>query len=155
LTYNWETFEEIPLITRVHHLSLLNDFALEEDRQDFLINFAMFYLNGIYTYAHKNLTQKEFDNFFACLTFFSDELDVFGCYIPHFFVTRKKHLFPFLKEKGNKISINDFPELKLSLERIGLVYSSYYVIDRVDEEDDYNSLFVIPERWFNKLRDCA
>jgi hypothetical protein len=136
----------------VHHLSLLNDFALEEDRQDFLINFAIFYLNGIYTYAHKTLTQKEFDNFFACLTFFSDELDVYGCYIPHFLVTRKKYLFSFLKEKENKAAINDFPELKLSLEKNGLIHSLCYVIERVVEEDDYNRLFVIPARWFNKLK---
>jgi hypothetical protein len=155
LIYDWETFEEIPLIGRVHHLSLLNDFVLEEDRQDFLINFAMFYLNGVYMYAHKNLTQKEVDNFFACLTFFSDDPDVFGYYIPHFLVTRKKCLFSFLKGKENKFSINGFPELKLSLERIGLLHSLCYVAMSVDEENtDDSELYVVPEKWFDKLRTC-
>jgi len=95
---DYQTFEEIPLVSRYEHLKFLNEKIKQEDFQVFLINIAFFLLNNIELYAQNRLLPEEYKDYFICITFSDfDEISTFGYVIPNFFVTRKKELLNFLK----------------------------------------------------------
>lgn len=89
---DYQTFEEIPLVSRYDHLKFLDENINKEDFQFFLINIAFFLLNNIELYAKKRLSPEEYKDYFVCMTFSDlDEIDTYGYTIPNFFVTRKKN----------------------------------------------------------------
>jgi hypothetical protein len=126
---DYETFEEIPLFSRIYRASVLDKHMDINEKHGFMINIAFFYLNGIYIYARMRLNKKELLDFWACITFFKDDYEDYGFYVPHFLVTRKKKLFSFLDNKWDENFINDFPVLKSSFEELGLLNSFRFADD--------------------------
>lgn len=147
---DYETFEEIPLISRLRRLSSLKAAIGSDGIQDFLINFAFFYMNNIVIHAAKQLRADELSGFFVCLTFPRlDNIDEFGCCIPNFLVTRKAHLFEFLKNVESNEVISEYPLLKSSFERIGIISSFRFAKTVVC--DDMFRLYAIPNKFWEML----
>jgi len=86
---DYETFDEIPLLSREQHLKIIDGLFSSNLIQDSLINLSLFYLNNIYLHAKTRLDAVQFDNFFACLTFDLSDKEFWGFYVPNILVTRK------------------------------------------------------------------
>jgi hypothetical protein len=104
---DFQTFEEIPLISRVHHVKHYKKIFSEEEFQLFLINAAVFILNNVIQHARKSGCDA---SFFACLTFSFDDIEEFGYAIPDFLVTRKIELFYSLKTK-KETTVENLPPI--------------------------------------------
>jgi len=129
---DYDTFEEIPLISRYRHLAFLNGKIEKKDTQFFLLNAAVFLLNNIDLYAKHRLSPSEYREFFVCLTFSDlDEIDTLGYAIPNFFVTRKMELLKFLRITDPD-SAKDTDTLRSAFDRCGL---STFTLTRTVSQD--------------------
>lgn len=144
---DYETFEEIPLVSRYSHLDFICSFIEKKDTQAFLLSLSYFYLINIKLYAKKNLTPTELSSFFICLTFndFEDLKDIGYC-IPNFFVTRKLNMFDFLNTHDNKTIIKDYLLLESAFSETGLI-NTFGFIKTVTKQklgEDIIRIYAIP-----------
>lgn len=149
---DYQTFEEIPLVSRYDHLKFLNDKIKKKDIQFFLVNIAFFLLNNIELYAKNRLSPVEYEDYFACITFSGlDDINTYGYAIPNFFVTRKKELLRFLKI-GQRDSIDGFDLVKSAFIQCGLIntFSFIKTISRDELCGDFVRVYAIDH--INKLK---
>ena len=124
---NYQTFEEIPLVSRYEHLDIFKKKIKREDLQSFLINTAFFLLNNIEFYAKNKLSSQEYNSFFICITFSDlEEASSLGYVIPNLFVTRKKDLLCFLKT-SKELNLDEFNMLSSAFDQCGLKYSFDFI----------------------------
>ena len=135
---NYNTFEEIPLISRYDHLNFLSKMVQKEDFQPFLINTANFLLNNIDLYAKNVLTIEEYENYFICITFYDfEDINEFGYVIPNFFVTRKKNILGFLKNQEYSSS-DGINFITSAFEQLGL--NSFHFFKTNSQNNKYGDL---------------
>lgn len=150
---DYQTFEEIPLISRYAHLDFLLGTVRREDIQFYLINIATFLLNNIELYARNKLAPAEYKNYFVCVTFVDlDDIDSVGYSIPNFLVTRKKELLSFLG-KGGRASSREIGFLALALEQCGLKskFKFFKIVSRDDVNGDLVRIYAVDKVNIEKL----
>jgi hypothetical protein len=120
---DYQTFEEIPLISRYQHLAFLDGKVKKEYVQLFLINVAFFLLNNIELYARSNLSVEQYMNYFVCITFSDiDDNDACGYAIPNILVTRKSELFRSLNVIRSD-SFAGFDRIRIAFDQCGLTHA--------------------------------
>ena len=101
LIFDYETYEEPLLVNTCSEMQEISKEINFEDLNTFFFNLALAHLNNTILYARKNLGEKEFSNFFICITTNEDENEIdsfvkeFGSYMFRFFITRKNNKFNF------------------------------------------------------------
>ncbi|WP_347900849.1 Imm15 family immunity protein [Pseudomonas purpurea] len=106
---DYESFEEIPLISRYRRLDFLKQEMNEDNIPDFLISFSVFLLNSIKVLS----TTTEKNKTFFAITFTNFELlDESGLIIPNIFIYPNSATENFLDEIQNKHSKNTSRELE-------------------------------------------
>lgn len=144
---DYETFEEIPLVSRYKHLDFIYSYIEKKDIQSFLLSLSYFYLINIKCYAKKHLTPSELSNFFICLTFnnFEDLRDIGYC-IPNFFVTKKLDMFDFLNICDSKAVIEDYLLLESAFRKTGLINTFNFIktVSIQEQSEDTIRIYAIP-----------
>lgn len=144
---DFETFEEIPLVSRLDNIRNLENIFSGEDIQFFLINSSIFIMNNILQHAKKKLDVPDSLNFFTCLTFPDmDEIEDMGYVIPHFLVTRKSGLFDFL-HRGNESALESLhPVLSKAFLDVGAGKSFRFIkiITKDNVYGDVTRIYAVP-----------
>ncbi|QEY25321.1 Imm15 family immunity protein [Neisseria zalophi] len=129
LLFDYETFEEPPLINRYTKVKKIAKDIDRKDLNTFLFNLALAHLNNVVLYAKNKLTSEEFANFFICLVYHGDENKVdsgiseFGFYMPTFCVTRKEKQLDIKNQikKEAIINLENYPIIKKTLTDLNLI----------------------------------
>jgi hypothetical protein len=149
---DFETYEEIPFVSRIHRLCRLREMFSNEEVQLFLVNCSIFILNNIAQHARKNLEASDSSSFFACLTFFEDEIEEDGYTIPNFLVTRKLRLFDFLRERPEISPENLPPLLGNAFLDIGAGKTFRFVKTITpDVSGDFSRIYAIPRAALDRI----
>ena len=142
---DYQSFEEIPLVTRFSSLRFLDELIEKSDFQSILINTAFFVLKNVDLYARSNLSTEEYRNYFICLTFPSlDDIDVVGYAIPHFFITRKIGLLGFLRFEKNDYTL-DVGVLEDGFKNCGMlnIFSFIKVLNKDEICGDFYRIYAV------------
>lgn len=148
----YQTFEEIPLVSRYQNLRFLNERINKEDWQIFLVNLALFLLNNIELYARSRLSPEEYKHYFVCITFPDlNDINTSGYAIPNFFVTRKNNLLRYLNVSQSD-SLDGIEPVKSAFHHCGLINSFSFIktIDRDAMCGDLVRIYAIDQT--NKLK---
>lgn len=137
LLFDYETYEEPPLIHRYIEIEPFKKYLKKEDLNTFLFNLAVTHLNNVKLYAKKCLSKNAYSNFFICITYTDDDcwVDNEGFFIPNFLVTQKENVLNFksLIKKNEKVDMNKYPIIKRTLLELGL----------------YKEIDVYHKKWFD------
>jgi len=149
---DYETFDEIPLLSREQHLKIMDGLFASNLIQDALINLSWFYLNNICFHAKSKLDEAQFDNFFACLTFDLSDKDFWGFYVPSILVTRKISLFKFVLDLEKNSSSGGKSDLFSSFVNLGLENSFVFCRSTDNKLSDISRQYAIQNAHFERLR---
>jgi len=149
---DYESFDEIPLISRISNIKILEKSIPNAVIQDALINLSFFYINNIYFYAKSKLNEKQFNSFFSCLTFDLSDIDFFDLYIPNILVTRKIWLFKFIpKLKRINSSRKKNTYMLPSFSRLNLEKSFFFFEEKKISNESVSRIFAVPSAHFSRL----
>jgi len=148
----FETFEEIPIISREKHVKILKSLFCDDLTQESLINLATFYINSIHLHAKNKLTKNQARDFFVCLTFDLSDDDFWGFYVPNILVTRKISLFKFILDiKKNENFNKEKNPLISSFSDLSMENS--FVFCRITHDDlSISRQYAIPTFYFERLK---
>jgi len=140
---NYETFEEIPLVSRDKNISFLSGFVLKE-KNEILLRCAISHLDYVVDFVDENKIINE--NYFICLSIidFKDTLDELDFLRINFFVSNKtswllSHLkLSYFEIKKHKIS-DLFDQDALS---------RFELFENTPNENETHRLFLISKEFF-------
>lgn len=127
--YDYETYEQFPVVDRFFELDSLVDAIPVADRMSVLTSLAISYINMGLIYANSHLQNAEMANYliFGVIDYDKDDFEEFGFCIPEVFFTRKANEWHF--DKSELIVIQENPLYDKISQVIGVDDFYWYYCD--------------------------
>ena len=129
-------FDEVPLISRINHSSILEKNYSATQVNAYLLNTAIFYANHLKLRAFHTMALEEYQKYLICITYpdVNDQETPFKFFVPNICITKAENLNYF--QKASNLEFVQAVWLKESLQLLN--YQSCFDIKTSSSHNDYD-----------------